>query len=210
MGGQGYLGTGDDGSFTNDFWQYEPLTDTWSQKANFAGTSRYGATGFGIFPNAYLGTGYDNTLNYTNDFWEYNYFNDSWVQVADFIGTPRANATSFAIGDRGFLGTGYDGQTLDDFYEYTPILSVKSQFQAKSKVYPNPVKNELNIHLSNSTELDELILYSLSGKIIFQETKTVSNNRIRTNVTSLSPGMYLYSAKEKGRIVAHGKFMIAK
>jgi hypothetical protein len=210
MGGQGYLGTGDDGSFTNDFWQYEPLTDTWEQKASFAGTPRHGSTGFGIFPNAYLGTGYDNTLNYTNDFWEYNYFNDTWVQVADFIGTPRANATSFALGDRGFLGTGYDGQTLDDFYEYTPLLSVESQFQTVSKVYPNPVKNELNIHLNNSIEVDELTLYSLSGKIIFQETITASNNRISTNVTTLASGMYLYSAKIKGRVVAHGKFMVSK
>ena len=210
MGGQGYVGTGDDGSFTNDFWQYEPLTDTWNQKANFAGTARYGATGFGIFPNAYLGTGYDNTLSYTNDFWEYNYFNDTWVQVADFIGTPRANAASFAIGDRGFVGTGYDGQTVDDFYEYTPILSVESQFQTESKVYPNPVKNELNIHLNNSTDIDEVTLYPLSGKMIYQETKTGSNNRISANVTTLASGMYLYSVKIKESIVAQGKFMVAK
>lgn len=210
MGGQGYVGTGDDGTFTNDFWQYEPLTDTWAQKANFAGTQRYGATGFGIFPNAYIGTGYDNTLNYTNDFWEYNYHNDSWIQVADFPGTPRANAASFAIGDRGFLGTGYDGQTLDDFYEYTPILGIENHLETTSKVYPNPVKNELNIHLNNSVDIDEIILYSLSGKIILQENKVVINNNISTSVSTLSPGMYLYSVRKKGSIVAHGKFMVAK
>jgi len=54
------------------------------------------------------------------------------------------------------------------------------------------------------------MLYSLSGKIIFQETKIVTNNRISTNVTKLASGMYLYSAKENGRVVAHGKFMVAK
>ena len=210
MGGQGYVGTGDDGSFTNDFWQYEPLTDSWEQKANFAGTARYGATGFGIFPNAYLGTGYDNTLSYTNDFWEYNYFNDTWAQAADFIGTPRANAASFAIGNRGFLGTGYDGQTLDDFYEYTPILDVESFLQTESKVYPNPVKNELNIYLNNSIDLDDLTLYSLSGKIISLETKTVLSKRIRADVSALASGLYLYSIKKKERIVAHGKFIVAK
>ncbi len=210
MGGQGYVGTGDDGSFTNDFWQYEPLTDTWDQKANFAGTPRYGSTGFGIFPNAYLGTGYDNSLSYTSDFWEYNYFNDTWDQVADFPGTPRANAASFAIGNRGFLGTGYDGQTLDDFYEYTPILGVENHLEVSSKVYPNPVKNELNIHLNNSIDIDEIALYTLSGKIIYQEKKAFSNNRITTNTTTLSSGMYLYSLKRKGSIIAHGKFIVAK
>jgi hypothetical protein len=210
MGGQGYVGTGDDGSFTNDFWQYEPLTDTWDQKANFAGTPRYGSTGFGIFPNAYLGTGYDNSLSYTSDFWEYNYFNDTWDQVADFPGTPRANAASFAIGNRGFLGTGYDGQTLDDFYEYTPILGVENHLEVSSNVYPNPVKNELNIHLNNSVDIDEIALYTLSGKIIYQEKKAFSNNRITTNTTTLSSGMYLYSLKRKGSIIAHGKFIVAK
>jgi len=114
------------------------------------------------------------------------------------------------MGDRGFVGTGYDGQTVDDFYEYTPILSVESQFQTESKVYPNPVKNELNIHLNNSTDIDEVTLYSLSGKMIYQETKTGSNNRISANVTTLASGMYLYSVKIKESIVAQGKFMVAK
>ena len=99
---------------------------------------------------------------------------------------------------------------MDDFYEYTPILGVESHKEVGSKVYPNPVKNELNIHLNNSIDIDEIALYTLSGKIIYQEKKAVSNNRITTNVTALSSGMYLYTAKLQGSIVAHGKFMVTK
>jgi len=210
MDGQGYVGTGDDGSFTNDFWQYEPLTDTWGQKADFAGTPRYGATGFGIFPNAYIGTGYDNTLSYTNDFWEYNYFNDSWVQVADFPGTPRANAASFAIEDRGFLGTGYDGQTLDDFYEYTPILSIENRSTITSKVYPNPTKDELNIYLNNSYNVTEITVYSLSGKVILHKKVNSSNGKISANIPTIPSGMYLYSVGNNGEIITYGKFIVSK
>ena len=87
---------------------------------------------------------------------------------------------------------------------------MESFFQTESKVYPNPVKNELNIYLNNNIDADELTLYSLSGKIISQETKTVLNNRIWADATALASGLYLYSAKEKGRIVAHGKFIVTK
>jgi len=208
MGGQGYVGTGDDGSFTNDFWQYDPAADTWDQKASFAGTARYGATGFGIFPNAYLGTGYDNTLNYTNDFWEYNYFNDSWVQVADFPGTPRANATAFAIGNRGFLGTGYDGQTLDDFYEYTPILGVESHRTIASKVYPNPVNDELNIYLNENA--NEITVFSLSGKIVLQKNSNNINGKCSVKLPAIPSGMYLYTVSNDEHIITHGKFFVAK
>ncbi len=44
--------------------------DTWTQKADFGGTARFGATGFPIGSKGYLGTGNEYT-NLDNDFWEY-------------------------------------------------------------------------------------------------------------------------------------------
>src|SRR5258708_38247862 len=34
IGGKGYMGTGFYPSFKRDFWQYDPLTNVWSQKAD--------------------------------------------------------------------------------------------------------------------------------------------------------------------------------
>jgi hypothetical protein len=42
-----------------DFWEYDPATNTWTQKADFGGTARYSAVGFSIADKGYLGTGTD-------------------------------------------------------------------------------------------------------------------------------------------------------
>ena len=47
----------------NDFWEYDPTTNTWTQKANFGGTPRDGAVGFSIGSKGYIGTGEINHLD---------------------------------------------------------------------------------------------------------------------------------------------------
>ena len=41
----------------NDFWEYDPATNTWTQKADFGGTARQYATGLSIGSKGYIGTG---------------------------------------------------------------------------------------------------------------------------------------------------------
>lgn len=106
IGAKGYVGTGSGTNFTDlkDFWEYNLTTDTWAQKADFAGTSRINAVGFGIGTKGYIGTGDDGAfpnVNNLKDFWEYNPATDKWVQKADFGGTARNGAFSFSIGNRG-------------------------------------------------------------------------------------------------------------
>ena len=80
--GKGYYGTGFfyvndyDVIALNDFWEYDPATDSWVQKANLPGVARYNATGLAIGNKGYIGTGYtyDSTcacFYYLKDFWEY-------------------------------------------------------------------------------------------------------------------------------------------
>ena len=57
--------------YTKDFWEYDPSTNTWTQKLDFGGTARHGAVGFAIGNKGYIGTGYNGTSG-TKDFWEYN------------------------------------------------------------------------------------------------------------------------------------------
>src|SRR6516164_997902 len=53
IGSKGYIGTGLNSSsipstYFRDFWEYDPATDAWTQKADFGGTVRGTATGFSI------------------------------------------------------------------------------------------------------------------------------------------------------------------
>lgn len=106
----------------SDFWEYDPVTDTWIQKADFADTAPYGAVGFSIGDKGYAGTGYSESAGFVsfNYFWQYDPAVDTWTQKADFGGTPRFDAVGFSIGNKGYIGSGSDTK---DFWEYTPQIS---------------------------------------------------------------------------------------
>src|SRR5438067_2498485 len=77
IGNKGYIGTGSTGGgsgpLTNDFWEYDPNTNTWSQKADFGGSARGNGIGLSIGNKGYIGTGYIGTgSSETSDFWEYD------------------------------------------------------------------------------------------------------------------------------------------
>ena len=79
VGGRGYMGLGHYNSIVDilfeDIWEYDPGSNTWTQKANFtASGTRSRAVGFSIGNKGYIGTGYSFVT--MNDFWEYNPVND--------------------------------------------------------------------------------------------------------------------------------------
>lgn len=120
---QGFL----DYSYTRDFWEYDPKSDTWTQKADFAGFPRAEAVGFCINDKGYMGTGYGivdtfgmpDTLkfDYLNDFWEYDPLTNLWKKRKNFPGKKRSNAVGFSVGTKGYIGL---GDYYDDIWEYGP------------------------------------------------------------------------------------------
>src|SRR5438045_7987523 len=92
--------------YKKDFWEYDPATDTWTQKADFGGVARNRATGFSINGKGYIGTGWDGSFR--KDFWEYDPATNTWTLKADFGGTARYSAPGFSIGNKGYVGTGWD------------------------------------------------------------------------------------------------------
>ncbi|PWA05906.1 T9SS type A sorting domain-containing protein [Flavobacterium psychrotolerans] len=121
IGDKGYIGTGinPDEGFKKDFWEYNPTTDSWTQKADFGGLARDNAVGFFINNKGYIGLG-NTTFGSTNDFWEYDPLSNNWVQKANFGGSSRTYAVGFSIGTKGYIGTGWDGLLKKDFWEYDP------------------------------------------------------------------------------------------
>lgn len=129
IGNKGYIGTGSEiyscgmpapcEKDYNDFWEYNPINNAWTKKANFGGEARIQAVGFSIGDKGYIGTG--GRVGYKKDFWEYNPAIDSWTQKADFPGASRWAAVGFSIGNKGYLGLGIDGVSkFNDFWEYNP------------------------------------------------------------------------------------------
>lgn len=124
IGNRGYMGLGHVNSTGDqqfrDWWEYDPGTNSWTQKADFGGGKRYHATGFAIGNKAYVGTGRDTTFNNRNDWWEYDPVINQWTAKASFPGSPRRGAVGFAIGTKGYVGT---GSGYADFWEYNPATN---------------------------------------------------------------------------------------
>jgi len=113
------LGQGNTAGFYNDFWEYNPLDTTWTQKANFIGSARRSAVAFSIDGVGYVGTGQDEA-GLTRDFYSYNAITNSWSQLNNFTGTARKSAVAFTLGGNAYIGTGDDGVLLKDFWQYNP------------------------------------------------------------------------------------------
>ncbi|MBD3635916.1 MAG: T9SS type A sorting domain-containing protein [Crocinitomicaceae bacterium] len=122
IGSKGYICGGKMGSdfYGTDLWEYDPLLDTWTRKANFPGLDRYQLSSFSIDGKGYVGMGVDHDL-YRKDWWQYDPQLDSWQQVADLPGVERGGSATFVLGQRGFVVFGADGGYKDELWEYNPF-----------------------------------------------------------------------------------------
>jgi N-acetylneuraminic acid mutarotase len=128
IGNFGYIGLGHINSGVDveyeDFWKYDPSSDTWTQIANYPNGKCYHATSFVIGNLAYVGGGRLENGSYTKKFYSYDPVTNVWTPIADLLGAARRGAVGFAINGKGYVGT---GQTTTgyaaDFYEYNPLAN---------------------------------------------------------------------------------------
>lgn len=129
IGTNGYVTLGQDINPTPllDTWQYNTLTNTWTQKANFGsgdirGTARYDATGFAIGNYGYIVCGADVLGSNKKDSWVYDPTSDNWsLTPIQFNGGKRQGAIAFVHGDSAYIVTGTDGGVLaNDMIRFAP------------------------------------------------------------------------------------------
>ncbi len=123
-------------NFPADLWEFDPVTNLWTQKANFPGQGRYTAVSLEINGKGYAGTGWRNGTFY-NDWWEYNPLTNSWLQRSNLAGGTRQAAYGFVINNKGYVGLGSKTSTIfNDFYEYNPSSNswiAKANFPSGSR-----------------------------------------------------------------------------
>ncbi len=112
VGGRGYMGLGHYNSIVDilfeDIWEYDPGSNTWTQKANFMGGKVIQAVAFTIGDIAYVGTGRNPGFVEQKDFYAFDAKTNTWSAIDDFGGSARHGAAAFAIGGKGYVGTGTD------------------------------------------------------------------------------------------------------
>jgi N-acetylneuraminic acid mutarotase len=130
---KGYVGTGRSGEsvaqYYKDFYEFDPATNAWLKKADFAGGFRAEAVALYAYSPCggygYVGLGYipcyepcggtcecGQVCTAFSDFWEYDPVTDTWTQKAYYDGGEltgkRAEAAAFSLSSTShFVGTGW-------------------------------------------------------------------------------------------------------
>jgi N-acetylneuraminic acid mutarotase len=124
----GYIvGGNSDSGVRDDFYQYNPATDSWTELTPFPG----GARGFGIGDTwngkAYFGFGNDGTSR-LNDLWVFDPSNMSWTELASCPCAERAHPAMIAHNGKVFVGLGSSSSgNMNDWWEYDIALNTWSQ-----------------------------------------------------------------------------------
>lgn len=128
INGKGYIAlggfykhtTGED-SLMGDLWEYDPLSENWTQKASFPGTPRMDAVVFVINNKAYVGLGQDST-KLCNDFYAYDPLNNLWTSAQSLPAEARTQAIALTANGQAYVGCGRgEGYTaFQDMWAYNP------------------------------------------------------------------------------------------
>jgi hypothetical protein len=112
MGGVHWNGGPGNNTILNDFWSYNPATDTWTQKNNLPFGALGGAISYSINDRIYFGIGLDQNQVQQNIWWMYDPASDTWTQKADFAGGARLHGVAFRSKERFFFGLGITQNSL--------------------------------------------------------------------------------------------------
>ncbi len=136
-----YIGCGIDANNTDlkDLWEYDPVNNTWSQKADFAGGERREMSAFSIGEYGYAGQGRNTSSGVIySDYYKYNPTTNSWSNIADCPVERYAN-TGFRIDSIGYV---YGGilpgvSRYRDLYAYNPRTNKWTAKQGRSNSSPS-------------------------------------------------------------------------
>ncbi|MCC6182818.1 MAG: T9SS type A sorting domain-containing protein [Bacteroidia bacterium] len=103
--GLGYLLGGIDCSSIclNDFFEYSPSLNNWSQLPNFPGQGRQGMSNFIIKNKLYVLGGKYTDGTVTNEIWEYNFSNSNWTQKNNLPFNGMWRGSAFSIDTIGYV-----------------------------------------------------------------------------------------------------------
>ena len=173
-------------SYIDEFWEYTPSTDTWTQLSAFPGGVRYQLSSFAVNNKGYVGLGVDLDV-YRKDIWEYDPATATWTQKNDFPGSERGAASTFSFNYRGFVCLGGDGGYKKDVWEYNPFddtWSVRANFGGSAR------KNAIAFVIGNNAYVG--IGKGVSGKKMSFYAYIPYQSALKLNESNLSSDINIF------------------
>lgn len=146
---------------------------------------------------------FDQTFTYPEDQWfkvdcVYDIDNQAWDMYIDDV--QFIFAQPFAFGTQVFIelagldfysAAAHNSMYIDDVVLYNGTIGTEDFAANGFSVYPNPVKDMLNI--KSSAAVDNVTVYDLLGKVVLQENPGKISPAI--NMSNLASGSYLVQVK---------------
>ena len=76
------------------------------------------------------------------------------------------------------------------------------------KVFPNPTKSVINVHLNGRNDFEKVVINNLTGQEVYNSGNILTNHK-RINVHNLSNGLYFMNVYTKGGVITR-KFEVVK
>lgn len=195
---KGYVGLGCNVDQTinhQDFWEYDPVSDSWTAKASFPTVYTVDAAAFVLGSDLYVAGGVDlNPVGLSSQFYKYNPVTDSWTLLSAFNGGAIAGAFAVSTGTTAFMGTGYNANlvTRNDLWEYTVLTGIDANnlpANFSDVVFPNPANNFINVQMNSILPGTVYSINDVEGKHVLQGELKEENSKI--NISELPAGLYI-------------------
>lgn len=201
IGNKGYVTCGEirkksglGSEYSKQTFEYDPATDKWTQKADFAGDARQGGIAFVKGGKAYCGLGASRDGSFQNVFYKdvytYDPATDKWTATTDFAGSARVRASATMVNGVGYVGGGSEWQASykKDWYSIgTPSSVAGSSFTENTSVQLYPVPAHDIVQVQSKENFSNYMLYDISGKLVLEGV--ISKGRF--NVQNTPAGTYI-------------------
>lgn len=188
IGDKAYLATGADMSpgsngDLNDVWEYDPVSDRWTQLGDFPGGKRQGAIAFTVDGKGYIGLGArPGQADSYSDLWEYHPKSDKWTRKADFPLFGRVHASVFVVNSDAFVLFGTEGIKLTEPKNHVYRYSTTNNVWIRDANFLGPLRGGATVFSLDNTGyvfsgydqdqkwLSDLWEYSLPDRVWKQQT----------------------------------------
>ena len=174
----------------NDFYEYDPISNTWLTLKSYDGGSRVCPSGFVIGNKLYIGNGRNNA-NHFRDWWMYQKQPNSWAQINNFPEDYSYSTTAFSIGNKAYCGLGssnLSGLTYSNrLFSFSDTIIPPAVYSPALESYH--IFGTRNIVFKNVQSAFQYSLIDATGRFIVKN-KTIAKNSTET-LPFISSAVYI-------------------
>ena len=174
-------------------YEYDPVIDTWSRKADFPGQPRADAGSFSVGRIGYFGLGDTMSGASFNDWWQYDPAGDTFYAKAPIPGLPRDENPTFSLSNKGYVLFGSDLVSSHELWEYIPdsvSIPVEVQLVQNSistlSIFPNPATRVIDV--AGDAIINHILIADAKGRAIY--IGRPNSKLAHVDVSSFAAGTY--------------------